>query len=123
MKSVLIVEDSKSLHDLYKAFIESTYPELVVSSAFDGEEALKKIKKIEYDALILDIDMPGMGGIELYKSLKKENLKLAKRLVFITGGYDNPEYKSFIDSEKIPFLGKPFIRRDFISCLESVLFN
>ncbi|MBE9535608.1 MAG: response regulator [Proteobacteria bacterium] len=121
MKSVLIVEDNRTLHDLYKALIVSTYPELIVAYAFDGKEALDKIKKLEYCALISDIDMPGMDGIELYKSLKEENSALARKMVFITSGYDNPEYKSFINMEKIPFLAKPFNRKDFISCLDRVL--
>ncbi len=70
---VLLVDDDKFLLDLYAAkFSKNGY---VVSTASEGEEALKKMRDgIEIDALLMDVVMPGLDGIEVLEMIRKENL-------------------------------------------------
>ncbi|MEK7120936.1 MAG: response regulator, partial [Patescibacteria group bacterium] len=61
-KKILIVDDDKFLLDIYSLkFVAGGYE---VNTAFNGEEALKKLKESKPDVLLLDIVMPGMDGIK-----------------------------------------------------------
>ncbi len=48
----------------------------MVHSAFEGEGALQKLKIVSPDLVILDINMPGMNGIEVLRQIKEINPKM-----------------------------------------------
>ncbi len=74
MKDILLVDDEDSIHLLYQEELaEEGYK---VHSAFSGEEALKKINDINVDLVILDINMPGMNGLEALRQIKAINQSL-----------------------------------------------
>ena len=62
MKKILLVDDEDSIHLLYREELEDEGYE--VHSALSGEEALEKLGIIAPDLIILDINMPGMNGID-----------------------------------------------------------
>jgi CheY-like chemotaxis protein len=62
MANILIVEDDKDLNNAYSIILENEG--YVVESAFDGKEALAKIKTFNPDLILLDLLMPIMGGLE-----------------------------------------------------------
>lgn len=71
-KKILIVDDDKFLLDIYSLkFVAGGYE---VNTAFNGEEALTKLKASKPDVLLLDIVMPGMDGIEVLGKLKDEKI-------------------------------------------------
>ena len=74
MKKILLVDDEESIHLLYREELEEEGYE--VHSALSGEEALEKINIISPDLVILDINMPGMNGIDVLRRLKEINQKL-----------------------------------------------
>ena len=68
MKKILLVDDEEGIQLLYQEeFQEEGYE---VISAFTGEEALEKFKSESPDLVILDIQMPGMNGIEVLRQMK-----------------------------------------------------
>ncbi len=69
---ILIVDDDKNINDLIKEAIlaDGTYE---VDTAFSGEEALEKLKKEDYDLLLLDIMMPNISGLELCDLMMKDD--------------------------------------------------
>jgi two-component system response regulator VicR len=67
MAKILIVEDEKSLNDAYRIILEKDGHD--VSSAFDGEEALKLFKENQPKLVLLDLRMPKLNGIEFLKKL------------------------------------------------------
>lgn len=73
MKKILIVEDEKSLAQAYQAILEKHGYQ--VQLAYDGEEALALILKDTVDLILLDINMPKMGGLEMLKQLDPDSLK------------------------------------------------
>lgn len=69
-KKILVVDDSFVMRTLIKDIISSD-PELeVVGEAVNGADALEKTKLLAPDVMLLDIEMPGMDGIECMKRLK-----------------------------------------------------
>ena len=70
MKKILLVDDEESIQLLYREeFQDEGY---AVISARNGEEALKKFAEENPDLVILDIQMPGMNGIEVLRQMKSK---------------------------------------------------
>ena len=68
---LLIVEDEKELCDtISKSLYESGYE---VDTCYDGHEALDYILTEDYDLIVLDLNLPGMDGMDILRELRKEN--------------------------------------------------
>lgn len=74
MKKILLVDDEDSIHLLYREELEEEGYE--VHSALTGTEALDKLDIVAPDLIILDINMPGMNGIEALRRIKEINPKV-----------------------------------------------
>jgi len=74
MKKILLIDDEESIHLLYREELEEEGYE--VHSALSGEEALDKLHIISPDLVILDINMPGMNGIDVLRRIKEINSNL-----------------------------------------------
>jgi len=85
-KRILLVDDEESIQLLYREeFEEEGY---IVDLAHDGAEALAKLKKNPPDLVLLDINMPGMNGIEVLRQMKELQASLP---VILNSAYQ--EYK------------------------------
>lgn len=96
MKKILLVDDEESILLLISEEIEEELVGVIVDMAHNGEECLRKFEAANYDLIILDINMPGMNGIEVLIEIKKVNYKFP---VIISSAY--PEYK---DKEELGIL-------------------
>jgi len=80
---VLIIDDDKFLLDVYSVKFKE-YGHTVIT-AFGGEEAIEKIKEDDnFDAIILDIVMPGMDGFEFLVKLRDNKLAKNSKLIILT---------------------------------------
>ncbi len=86
MKKILLVDDEEGIQMLYREELEDDGYEVI--SAYTGEEGLEKFKAEAPDLVILDIQMPGMNGIETLRQMKKHNPELP---VILSSAYN--EYK------------------------------
>ena len=73
---VLIAEDSKMISGVLNNILTSHYRINVISVVHNGIDAYKSIIAMRPDFVVMDIDLPLMGGIELLKLLKQENVKV-----------------------------------------------
>lgn len=69
-KKVLVVDDSFVMRTLMKDILSADPDLQVVGEGANGNEALEKAKALSPDVIMLDIEMPGMDGIEALKRLK-----------------------------------------------------
>ncbi|NLV26141.1 MAG: PAS domain S-box protein [Methanomicrobiales archaeon] len=69
--SILYVDDESLLLKATKAYLQTQG--FIVDTAESGKEALEKIPKNQYDAIISDYQMPGMDGIQLLEEIRKKN--------------------------------------------------
>lgn len=74
--SVLVVDDSALMRNLVSKIIEASPGLAVADKAMNGIFALEKIPRCNPDAIVLDIEMPGMNGIEFLKERKKLGLEI-----------------------------------------------
>ncbi len=70
MLKVVVVEDNNAIRDGLKILIDGTEGYLCIGAFVECESMLKNIKKLEPDVLLMDLGLPGMGGIEGIKKVK-----------------------------------------------------
>ena len=78
MIKILIADDHAIVREGLKQIVAETTDIVVADEATSGHEVLKKVWDTEYDVVILDISMPGRGGVDILKQLKgqKPNLPI-----------------------------------------------
>jgi len=107
---ILIVDDEEMLRNyLVSLFSKQGHN---CETANDGIEALEKIKKNSFDAVVTDIVMPHMDGITLTKELVKLYPDLP--IMIMTGHVHEHSAKSAIDVGAREFIKKPFSIDEFI---------
>lgn len=70
MFKILVVDDDSGLRLSVKSTLQSTR-RFEVDEAFDGLDALEKVKRQNYNAVLLDVDMPRMSGLEALRAIKE----------------------------------------------------
>ena len=106
-KAVLLVDDDKQLATALQWILADQ--NFLVDVAYDGEEALLKIKANEYDAIICDVMMPRVAGEAFYQQVAKDFPFLSDRFLFITGQASrNAGLTDFIERTSNRLLEKPF---------------
>ena len=118
-KLVLVVDDEASVVDLVRAALEREGH--AVETAYDGNSALEKIEKSDFDAIVSDLKMPGKGGIDVYLYCKEKKPELEKRFLFLTGDVVASDSLRFMEEHKVPHVPKPFDLKNLISTITGLL--
>ena len=113
---ILIVDDDRSVRATINEYIRTAgYTSQLASSA---EEALDLIKKSKFHVIITDIILPGMGGLELTKVIKKNN---GADVIVVTGYSDDYSYEEAINNGASDFVIKPVRLEELMLRLRRVL--
>ena len=119
LKAVLVVDDDKQLASALQWILaDENY---LVDIAFDGEEALLKVRVHEYDAVICDVMMPRLRGDEFYVQAKKLRPNLADRFIFITGFAADSDIREFLSARRLKYLIKPFPIKQLVASVKELL--
>ena len=100
---VLLVDDEEKFLDVLSQRLGTRGIDAETSTS--GEEALVKIKNKNFDAIVLDVMMPGMGGMETLKRIKKENPEV--QIIMLTGRGTVDKAVEAMKEGAIEFLEKP----------------
>jgi CheY-like chemotaxis protein len=92
-----------------------------VELAKNGREALERIAARSYDLILCDLQMPELDGAGLYRELERQQPSLLRRLAFVSGSTDVPEYASFCQRTAVTLLGKPFTLEDLLRLVQRLL--
>lgn len=107
MKKILIIDDSALMRRIFTDILKEDGRFEVAGVAKDGLEALVLLENNKYDALVLDINMPNMNGIEFLEELKKRRLK-EKVIVASTDTADGAEVTiKALELGALDFVQKP----------------
>jgi two-component system, NtrC family, sensor kinase len=116
---VLVVDDEPHILHYMRATLEAWGHIPVVAS--DGQEALARATREEFDLIISDLRMPRLGGREFYEELLRRNPVMAARLVFSTGDTVRGDTLAFLETLDRPYLHKPFSLSELRTLLADVV--
>lgn len=119
LKAVLVVDDDKQLASALQWILADE--NFLVDIAYDGEEALLKVKAHDYDAIVCDLKMPRLRGDEFYLRAKQTRPALGDRFIFITGFAADPNIALFFNKHEVKYLVKPFAIGGLIDCLRQLM--
>jgi len=103
MQRILVVDDEITIRNGLKEFLSLKGYEVYTAS--DGRSGIAKVKEVRPHIVLLDIMMPGMGGIEVLKEIKK--VDPAVGVIIVTGVLDNEVAKRTIASGAYEYIAKP----------------
>lgn len=118
-KAILLVDDDRQLAVALQWILADE--NFLVDVAYDGAEALEKVRSTEYDAIVCDIMMPRLRGDEFYNAAKQFRPALADRFIFITGHGADLHLNRFLLDSGVKYLLKPFPVRGLISCVKELI--
>lgn len=114
--TLLLVEDDKTILDGLKFCL--TKENFDIKTAPNGRDALKELDNNKIDLLILDINLPDINGIELYKKIKNDK---DIPTIFLTANDLETTVVEALDTGADDYITKPFKTRELISRINSVL--
>jgi DNA-binding response OmpR family regulator len=113
---VLLIDDDVRLHELTASYLEQNG--LSVSVASDGKKGLAALEGGTFDAVLLDLMMPGMDGIEVCKRIRaKSNIPI----VMLTAKGDETDRVVGLELGADDYVAKPFSPRELLARLRAVL--
>ena len=87
--TILLVDDRPDKHVVYRAILDELGQNCV--TAMSGEEALKQVLKHELAVILLDVNMPGMDGLETAALIRGRQRSAHVPIIFITADYGDDE--------------------------------
>lgn len=112
---LLVVDDEKELSlTLSDIYLRQGYK---VETAFSGEEALRVIQSAPFDVILLDIEMPGLSGFDVLKSVKGTHP--STKVIIMTGHKEYEKQSRLLHCDE--FLRKPFSLDSLTSLLSHLL--
>ena len=90
MLRALIVDEYRFFRETFKARLLDHFPSMFIQEAIEGKEAMEKIKRMPPHLIFMDICLPGLNGLQLTQTIKKDFPKI--KIAMLTA-YDLPEYR------------------------------
>jgi DNA-binding NtrC family response regulator len=112
---ILIADDEPVIRELLKNMLKETY---IVDTVERGDVILDKLSKDTYDILILDLQMPGMTGIEVLKKINEINLKIVVVIVTATKDVENAILSMKLGA--YDYLVKPFDNEKLLIIIKNI---
>jgi DNA-binding response OmpR family regulator len=113
---VLIVEDEKRMAELLKKGMEEENHSVTVT--YDGPSGLEMAEVYEFDAIVLDIMLPGIDGLEVARRLRRNRNHTP--VLILTARDGVPDVVKGLDVGADDYLTKPFAFDEFLARLRSV---
>jgi len=118
-KKILVVDDEPDLVELISYNLKKEGFE--VSSAPDGEEALKKIRKDAFNLVLLDLMLPGIQGMELCRILRNDPKTEALPIIMLTAKGEEVDKILGLELGADDYITKPFSPRELVARVKAVL--
>jgi DNA-binding response OmpR family regulator len=126
MAHVLLVDDDRGLRDLLSSYLAENG--ITVMLAKDGQEALGALRDQDFDAVILDIMMPGLDGIEVLRRIRQMNperkggnASTTIPVLMLTARGDETDRVVGLELGADDYIAKPFSPRELLARLRAVL--
>ncbi len=117
-KKILVVDDQIGLLTVIKRILEKNHDVTICNGRAALDLLIKQGKN--FDAIITDLNMPDVSGIDLYRYVLKNYDDLAKHMIFITGGSYTSQMSEFMKKIKNPVLEKPFTPEQLLQVINKL---
>ena len=114
---ILLAEDEISIARALKLMLEKN--QYTVDMVHNGADALHFIRSVPYDALVLDIMMPEMDGLELLTAVRKMGIKTPA--LFLTAKGEIEDRVAGLDAGADDYLPKPFATSEFLARVRALV--
>lgn len=117
MSKILLLEDDTNLNETVTEFLEDEGYEVV--SVYNGEEAQEKLYESRYDLLLLDINVPGIDGLELLKESRAQGVSAPA--IYITSMDSVEDLEEGFKSGCDDYIRKPFALKELKIRMDTLL--
>jgi DNA-binding response OmpR family regulator len=117
MSRILLMEDDANLNETVTEFLEEEGYKVV--SVYDGEEAQEKLYESKYDLLLLDINVPGIDGLQLLKESREAGVQAPA--IYITSMDSVDDLERGFESGCDDYIRKPFALKELKIRVETLL--
>lgn len=114
-KTVLVVEDEEALAVGVRDALE--HAGYLVDMCHDGKTALDRIRERVPDLIVLDLMLPGMSGLEVLETLRREDIRC--RVLILSALADEEDVIRGLSLGADEYMKKPFSPREFVARVES----
>lgn len=115
-RRVLIVDDDEGARDSLEVILEESYD---VEAVGDGLSALSRIRETHFDVVLLDVNMPEVGGLEVLKQIKGHDEAI--EVIMVSAADRAREAAISIKSGAYDYITKPYEPEDILDAVEKVL--
>ena len=116
---VLVIDDEEEVANLIREILERAG--YTVRIANSGEKGLDCVKGQNFDAILTDMNMPGMGGQGFYETIAREYPEACETIAFVTGDTMSPKVRNFLDRTSTRYLEKPISPAELRSLVANIV--
>jgi len=116
---VMVIEDEKEIRDLLRYNLEKAGYRVAASG--DGEQGLKLLFASRPDALVLDLMLPGLNGLEIVREVRAEPLTHDLPVLVLTARSDEMDKLLGFEQGADDYLTKPFSPRELVARVKALL--
>jgi signal transduction histidine kinase len=117
--SILVVDDEEVIRQVCRLYLTKTGYE--VNTCSDGIEAFAHLLNAAFDLLIIDLNMPKLGGVSLISEVKASQELRQIPIIAITGGQTDKATEEILKGFAIPLLRKPWTDDQLVTTVENQL--
>ncbi len=118
-QKILVVDDEPDLVELVKDVLERN--DYSVISARNADVAIKKIRESKPDLIILDLNLPGIGGIEVCRILKQDRKTISIPIIMLTVKSTETDKIAGLEAGADDYMTKPFSTAELVARTRAVL--
>lgn len=121
-KKILLVDDNDAMLHLEQEILAAAG--FATDTVSGGAQALDRLKATKYDAIVLDVEMPGMDGFEVAKAIREVPAHASNRstpIILVTGTVDPDARRRGFDAGVVAFVRKPFSAMALRAAVQSLI--
>ena len=122
MPELLVVDDSKVMRDMIVACLRAD-PSLRFTPAASGLEAIEQLSLRRFDLVVLDLNMPDIGGIEVVEFIRGQDRLRALPVIIVTTRGDETSKSRALGAGASRFMVKPFDPDEILAEVQGLLGN
>jgi two-component system, chemotaxis family, chemotaxis protein CheY len=120
MTEILVVDDSKVMRDMIVACLRAI-PDTSFVHASSGLEAIERLSLAQFDLMVLDLNMPDIGGVEVLEFVRGQDTLRALPVLIVTTRGDDQSREQVLKAGATSFLAKPFTPDSIIAEVRAIL--